>query len=147
MPSRANVLVVSSEPNRFHIVARVQNSGLFHKAWDGSNWQPAQTDWNRLDLGGVLSAPAVVASPSGRLDIFVVGPDRAMVHKFLVPDSGGTWSEWEDLGGIFTSPPAVASWGPDRLENFGLGTKPAMFQKAWDGNSWQPTPKDWENLG
>ncbi|HMG37445.1 MAG TPA: hypothetical protein VKM94_26305 [Blastocatellia bacterium] len=34
------------------------------------------------------------------------------------------WAEssWEALGGRFNSPPAVASWGADRLDIFGLGT-------------------------
>ena len=35
---------------------------------------------------------------------------------------------WEYLGGGFTSPPAVCSWGPDRLDIFALGLDGSMWQ-------------------
>ena len=47
---------------------------------------------------------------------------------------------WERLGGVFTSPPAVAAWGPNRLDIFGLGTDAQMFHKAWDGQPGTPRP-------
>jgi hypothetical protein len=71
---------------------------MYHKAWDGSAWQPS-------GLG------------------------------------------WERLGGVFTSPPAVTAWGPNRLDIFGLGTDHAMYHKAWNGNAWQPSGLNWERLG
>ena len=55
--------------------------------------------------------------------------------------------DWERLGGIFTSPPAVASWGQNRLDIFGLGGDGAMYHKAWDGSAWGPSLLDWERLG
>jgi hypothetical protein len=42
---------------------------------------------------------------------------------------------------------AVASWGSNRLDIFGLGTDNQMFHKAWDGNAWRPSPTGWEPLG
>jgi hypothetical protein len=48
MLSRSNVVVVSWAENRLEIVARRQPSGLLHKSWDGSSWQPSQTDWEPL---------------------------------------------------------------------------------------------------
>ena len=44
-----------------------------------------------------------------------------------------TWSGWEDLGGVLVDGPAVASWGPDRLDCFGAGTDNHMWHKWWDG--------------
>jgi len=41
---------------------------------------------------------------------------------------------------------AVASWGPNRLDIFGLGTDNQMFHKAWNG-AWHPSPTGWEPLG
>ena len=41
---------------------------------------------------------------------------------------------------------AVASWGPNRLDLFGVGTDGAMYHKAWDG-IWRPSPSGWEHLG
>ena len=73
---------------------------LYHKAWDGSSWQPSLTDWE--SLGGEI-------------------------------DKG-------------TSPAAV-SWGPNRLDIFVVGTDKALYHKAWDGSSWQPSLTDLEPLG
>ena len=41
---------------------------------------------------------------------------------------------------------AVASWGPKRVDLFGVGTDGAMYHKAWDG-IWRPSPSGWEYLG
>ena len=41
---------------------------------------------------------------------------------------------------------AVASWGPNRLDLFGVGTDGAMYHKAWDG-VWRPSPSGWEHMG
>jgi hypothetical protein len=48
---------------------------------------------------------------------------------------------------VFNSPPAAVSWGNNRLDIFGLGTDNQMYHKAWDGQSWLPSAKDWELLG
>ncbi|KAH7122343.1 hypothetical protein B0J11DRAFT_463994 [Dendryphion nanum] len=55
-------------------------------------------------------------------------------------------TSWEALGGVFTSPPAVVSWGAGRIDIFGLGTNNQMLHKAWDG-SWHPSQTSWEALG
>ncbi len=41
---------------------------------------------------------------------------------------------------------AVASWGPSRVDLFGVGTNGAMYHKAWD-EIWRPSPGGWEHLG
>jgi hypothetical protein len=47
---------------------------------------------------------------------------------------------------VLTAAP-VASWGPNRLDIFGLGTDNSMYHKAWDGSNWLPTPiTNWERL-
>jgi hypothetical protein len=52
------------------------------------------------------------------------------------PPTRGSWT-W--LGGAFSSPPAVVSWAPNRLDIFGLGDDRAMYQKTWDGSQWLPS--------
>jgi hypothetical protein len=42
---------------------------------------------------------------------------------------------------------SAASWGPNRLDIFGLGTNNGMFHKSWDGRAWGPSVLDWESLG
>jgi hypothetical protein len=39
------------------------------------------------------------------------------------------------------------SWGPNRLDIFGVGTNGAMFHKALDAGAWQPSGTDWQSLG
>jgi hypothetical protein len=59
------------------------------------------------------------------------------------PSPGDRWSQWEDLGGVLTSGPAVSSWAPNRLDTFVRGTNNALYHKWWNGTRWS----DWENLG
>ncbi len=90
------------------------------------------------------NGPAVAWGPN-RLDVFGLGLNRGMFHKAWL---GNTWQpNWEDLGGVFTGPPAVVAWGPNRLDIFGRSTDGAIYHKAWDGNNWQPSRLDWEHLG
>ena len=53
------------------------------------------------------------------------------------------WHGWEDLGGPITSPPAVASWGPGRLDVFAAGQDGQLIHMWHEGNKWH----DWETLG
>jgi len=49
---------------------------FLHKWYDGS-WH----DWE--DLGGELySAPAAVSSYSNRIDVFAIGKDKSLQHKW-----------------------------------------------------------------
>jgi hypothetical protein len=52
------------------------------------------------------------------------------------------WSGWEDLGGIITAGPAVASWSANRLDTFVKGSDNHMWHKWWDGSAWS----GWEDL-
>ena len=54
-----------------------------------------------------------------------------------------TWSNWEPLGGVLTSPPAAVNWGPNRLDIFGLGQDHALWHRWWDGFNWG----GWESPG
>src|SRR6266446_6063170 len=92
-------------------------------------------------LGGVLeSPPRVVAWAPNRLDIFVVGTNSALWHRWW---DGSAWGGWESLGGVLTTPPEVVSWGTNRLDVFALGTDHALWHRWWDGSAWG----GWESLG
>ena len=54
-----------------------------------------------------------------------------------------TWLGWENLGGVATSDPAVASWASNRLDCFVRGTDNHMWHKWWAGAGWS----GWEDLG
>jgi LysM repeat protein len=97
---------------------------------------------------GKRAAIAAVAWGPNRLDVFGLGTDNQMFHKAW---DGSAWrpspTDWEPLGGRFTSPPTVVAWAPNRLDIFGLGTDRGMYHKWWDGSAWGPSPTDWEPLG
>ena len=54
---------------------------------------------------------------------------------------------WEFMGGICTSAPSVASWGPDRLDVFVTGTDSQLYHKWWNGSAWGPSVTGYEAMG
>ena len=92
-------------------------------------------------LSGILeSPPRVVAWAPNRLDVFAVGTDSALWHRWW---DGSSWGGWESLGGVLESPPEVVSWNTNRLDIFVVGTDHALWHRWWDGFSWG----GWESLG
>jgi hypothetical protein len=53
------------------------------------------------------------------------------------------WGGWERRGGILIEAPKAVSWGPNRLDVFGIGTDSALYHLAWNGSSWT----GWNRLG
>jgi len=109
---------------------------------------------NQIGLGsGGSSAPRPSSGPlvawgPNRLDVFVLGTDRALYHKAW---DGSAWrpstSGYAGLGGICTSVPQALAWGPNRLDVFVTGTDRALYHKAWDGSAWRPSISGYANLG
>jgi hypothetical protein len=141
---------VSFSLNRLDVFAVGNNARMFHNAWNGMAW----TDWDDLGGGPFRFAPAAVARGHQGLDVFALNLDGKIYHNHRGFDGSG-WSGWEapgggapPSGGVFNNPPAVVSWGPDRLDVFALGTVSAptqpgktvneMFHLALDGNVWLP---------
>ncbi len=92
-------------------------------------------------LGGILQSPPVAVSwGPNRIDVFAMGDDSALYHRWW---DGSNWGGWESLGGIIMSQPAAVSWGPNRLDVFAVGTDSAMYHRWWDGSNWG----GWESLG
>jgi Pro-kumamolisin, activation domain/Repeat of unknown function (DUF346) len=146
-----NRSVVSWSANRLDIFGLGTDHAMYHKAWNGSAWLPSSTGWE--GLGGLFSysyesPPAVAAWAANRLDVFDLGTDNQMYHKYW---DGSKWGPsptgWEALGGVFTSPPSAVAWGANRLDIFGLGTDRQMYHKYWNGSQWGPSPTGWEALG
>ena len=74
------------------------DKALYHKAWDGSSWQPSLTGWEKLG-GQIFGNPAAVSWGPNRLDVFAGGDDKALYHKAW---DGSSWQPsltgWESLG-------------------------------------------------
>jgi hypothetical protein len=141
--------VVSWAPNRLDIFALGTDTQMYHKYWDGSKWGPSQTGVRKslffktpflFSTRGITSSTTVIASEQNSQTPGIQEPRKRKKadHKIL---------QWEALGGVFNSMPAVTSWGPNRIDIFGLGSNNAMFHKSWDGNSWQPSQTGWDSQG
>ena len=112
---------------------RLQGNAVSQIPLEWSGWE---------SLGGILlSAPKVATWRPRRLDVFGVGTDHGLWHRWW--DGGVQWGGWESLGGVLTSVPEVVTWGPNRLDVFALGTDHALWHRWWDGASWG----GWESLG
>jgi hypothetical protein len=85
---------------------------------------------------------AVESTGNGRLDVFTVGAlDNTLHHRSY---ADGTWSAWEDLGGNFTSAPAVISDAPGHLEVFARDVNNQLVHRWLVGpDTWSA----WDNLG
>ncbi len=91
---------------------------LWHKTYHNGQWIGAGTSeegWERLgapSVGQLERNPALVSWGPGRLDVFAVGSNDQMYHKWY--DNG--WSAWEGLGRPTgtenAQAPAVVAWTP-----------------------------------
>jgi hypothetical protein len=156
--------VVSWGPNRLDIFVRggdiqTADSGggmsLYHKAWDGSQWQPSQTDWQ--PLGGIVAShPAAVSWGPNRVDVFGVGTDGQMWHQ---SGDGSNWNGWEQLpappSGAFLGPASAVSWQSLGLDVFGVGTDNRLYHgtislypiRSLRGITWVEAWAGWDDLG
>ena len=114
----------------------------FVRGTDGALWVTTGTTagfgpYQRIPAG-TLSGPAAVSTDGRRVDVFVVGTDRALWHTGTVVDAQGkptTWWGWENLGGVLTAAPAVASGASGRF--LVTGRASSALSSAWDGTAWR----------
>jgi hypothetical protein len=97
-----------------------------------------------------VADPVAVSWAFERLDIFVIGTDQALYHKYWSPDTG--WgpsvTDFEGLGGAILGAPSAISWQPERLDIFVVGTDRALYHKYWSPESgWGPSVSGFERLG
>jgi hypothetical protein len=117
---------VSWGPNRLDIFGVDTNCHVQHMWFDptlpntvngwGAGWE---------DLGGAITGPLTTVSwGPNRLDIFGVDTNRHVQHMWFdptLPNTVNGWGAgWEDLGGAITGPLTTVSWGPNRLDIFGV---------------------------
>ncbi|GAC1347237.1 MAG: hypothetical protein NVSMB27_12250 [Ktedonobacteraceae bacterium] len=126
---------------------------LYHKvhapaAPVGRQWSP---NWENLG-GNFTSTPVVVSTADNRIDLFGLGPDQGMLHRAwhgsvvtgISPLPGpGKWSDWDELGGGFTSLPAVLPAASGAFDLFARGLDFMVYHATWTPG----TPADWQLLG
>ncbi|KAE9372482.1 fucose-specific lectin [Stipitochalara longipes BDJ] len=135
--------VVSCEPNSMVAVCLGIDGQIYHKAFWGNEWHPSVAGWDALG-GPFISAPTITARGPDRFDIFAVGADYNMHHRWW---DHGTWSQsWEVHSGTLGSMPVSISWG-NRLDVFAIGVDGVLLHKAYEGNRWAPSLHEWESHG
>jgi hypothetical protein len=140
---------VSWGAGRLDLFAAGADGRMYHKFFNGT-WGPGGINNNWEDVGGgpgvpLEGFPAAVSWGPGRLDIFALGHDGRMYHKFF----DGTWgpgginNNWEDIGGgpgvarQLGGFPTAVSWGPGRLDIFAAIANGGVGHKFFDG-TWGP---------
>ncbi|HEV8239866.1 MAG TPA: hypothetical protein VGS57_10910 [Thermoanaerobaculia bacterium] len=99
----------------------------------------AWSEWEELG-GEFQGAPTAASWSANRLDVFVRGTNKHLMHRWW---DGAAWSGWQDLGGGLSESPGAVSWGPNRIDCFGRGENNELWHKWWDGEAWS----GWELLG
>jgi hypothetical protein len=91
--------------------------------------------------GNLLGDPAVARNSDGRLEVFVIGSNHALYHKYqLAAGSTNSWSGYTSLGGYIISNPVTGQNSDGRLEVFVIGSDHALYHifelAASSSNSW-----------
>ncbi|KAJ5041220.1 uncharacterized protein L3040_005768 [Drepanopeziza brunnea f. sp. 'multigermtubi'] len=109
----------------------------YHLSWDGAHW----IGWEQLDRSGFTSPLDATSWRKNHLAVGGRGPD----NDYAVNQRNGrTWSGWQPLGGTVISEPSIASWGPGRLDLYGIGTTGRLHHKHHEGGKW--STGIWEDL-
>ena len=103
-------------------------------------------DWTSWQLLGgpplYVSNPAITAERPGQLNMFAMGVDNSIVHRWYLNNewTGGP----ESLGGVGApiAGPAACSWGPGRQDVFYVRAGGDIVHKFYD-NGWS----GWDSLG
>ena len=90
---------------------------------------------------GAVEGLTAVSWGSGRIDLFWLGADRSLMHRWWTTDGG--WSADESLGGELAAPVAVTAWAENEMEVFAVLDDGQMWNRYWDGVAWHP----WEPMG
>jgi hypothetical protein len=86
----------------------------------------ADDGWH--SLGGIVKQITVCRNQDGRQEVFAIGADNALWHKWQ-RSAGGPWSEWESLGGIVKQI-ATTPNQDGRQEVFAIGADDGLWHIA-----------------
>ena len=87
-----------------------------------------------------MSTPVVVSTSAQQIDLFGLGIDQGMVH---ISWNGTAWSDWDELGGCFSSPPVVLPTATGTFDIFARAIDYKIYHLAYDPT----TQTDWTILG
>jgi hypothetical protein len=104
--------------------------------------------WIPWPAARVIGTPAVGNSRDGRLEVFVLGTDGSLLHRWERNLRSTAWSDWHshgDPGVALTPSPAIGASADGRLELFVVGADGALYH-IWQtavNQGWS----DWHSHG
>ncbi|HET9934715.1 MAG TPA: M12 family metallopeptidase, partial [Polyangiaceae bacterium] len=104
---------VSRKEHSLDFVAVKANGYVYHGSYEDGVWSAATESLGRPNRDGV-SAPAIAAWDSDRLDVFIRS-GRTLYQKSW-QEAG--WEAWKDVSSSLQiqGKPSAASWGPNRID-------------------------------
>lgn len=138
--------MVSWASPRIDLLIRGQDANIYHRFTnDDTNWAPGGPSWEPLgsDGGGAAGQPTAASWGPNRLDIFAVGYDGNLWHKWW---DGSAWGGWQNLaaGGQegcnfsvqLIGTPSAAAWNGGNLSVFARGIDGTLHHCFWNGSAW-----------
>lgn len=116
------------------------------------DWSPGRQSFTLLNgqIAPYQPSMAAIARNGSAVDIFVVGFDSALFHKYH--DNPVEWGPdiltWEFCRGLLVGPPTVVSNTTDRMDIYAIGPDYGIYQTWWDSDGWhkwiglQPNPSN-----
>ncbi len=84
--------------------------------------------------GVSVGTPSMVSTGSNQVDLFAVGADGHLYHRWL--DSSNNWQGPANLGGSgLKNSPSAVSWGPNRIDVLAIGSEGNLHHWWTDGNN------------
>ncbi len=153
--------IVSWGAGRLDVFGIGNGNIIYHQyrdanGWAGTPWQSLlTTNLPTIPVGYFHSAPSVVSWGTGRLDVFALGSDNLIYHRWF---DNNVWNStnWESLGsqsmtgfaqGSFISAPAAVSMTSGRLDVFAVGQDGNLYRKWLENSVWNPSATTWEGMG
>jgi hypothetical protein len=101
-----------------------------------TDWESLRGKWPHSDGKDVV----VIQTDDNRLEIFLIGADKVLYHRWQNADNGKWNPTWESLGGKWPddSDPVVVVNTDGRLEVFMVGNDKVLYHR-WQtkpGGSW-----------
>jgi hypothetical protein len=137
-PEASDPVVVVNADGRLEVFMVGNDKELYHRwqerpggSWNGK-WESLGGKWRRGDGKDFL----VIINSDGRLEVFMVGNDKELYHRWQ-ERPGGSWNgKWESLGGKWpeASDPVVVVNADGRLEVFMVGNDKDLYHR------WQERP-------
>jgi len=130
---------VAGEGDCLDLFAIDHKYAIQHRQWLGGergDWQ-----WLAGEAGGpTLTAPRALWSSPDRLDIFVLGTNLGIWHKWR---QGHQWSEgWSSLGSLWLTPPHVLSRGPGTIDAVAINSQSGLSHAQFRDGQWSSWQTD-----